>query len=90
MALSGRCRYHAERDGVGICMRCRAVICSECSTKIEGVNHCHRCVRAIAAEAAPVRRPLPAGATRAVALLFLFLVCFALIVAFAMLQGEAQ
>jgi hypothetical protein len=79
MGLSGRCRYHPQRDGVGICMRCRAVICSECSTKIDGINHCVRCLAQLHAEAAPARRTAGAGPARAVALTLLFGVCFALV-----------
>lgn len=44
-ALSAsRCRYHPERDGVGVCMRCRTVICPECTTRFDGINHCAVCV----------------------------------------------
>ena len=38
------CQYHRDRPGIGVCMRCRAVICQECSTRLDGVNHCHRCL----------------------------------------------
>ena len=41
------CRYHPDRPGVGVCMRCRAVICTACSTRVDGVNHCHACLRAL-------------------------------------------
>jgi len=47
------CRYHPDRAGVGICMRCRAVICASCSTQVEGINHCFACLKALAAR--PVR-----------------------------------
>jgi hypothetical protein len=39
------CKYHPERPGVGVCVRCRAVVCAACSTKLDGVNHCHACLR---------------------------------------------
>jgi len=42
------CRYHAERPGIGICMRCRAIICAACCTKVDGVNHCHACLMELA------------------------------------------
>jgi hypothetical protein len=41
---SGRCSYHPERVGVGICVECRKVICVECTTQFEGINRCARCL----------------------------------------------
>ena len=41
------CTYHRDRPGIGICMRCRAVICAECSTRLEGINYCHACLKAL-------------------------------------------
>jgi len=41
---SFQCRNHPEREGVGICIICRRVFCVECSTKIDGVNHCRECL----------------------------------------------
>lgn len=29
---------------MGICVGCRAAVCSECATKIEGMNYCLRCL----------------------------------------------
>lgn len=50
------CRYHPDRTGIGICMRCRSVICAACTTKVDGVNHCHACLRALGTrDAAPSR-----------------------------------
>jgi hypothetical protein len=42
------CRYHPDTPGVGICMRCRSVICAACCTRLQGINHCHECLRALA------------------------------------------
>jgi hypothetical protein len=28
-------------------MRCQAVICAACCTRVEGVNHCHACLKAL-------------------------------------------
>lgn len=39
------CKYHRDRPGIGICMRCRAVICNACCTRVDGVNHCHSCLK---------------------------------------------
>ncbi len=43
------CRFHPDRPGIGVCMRCRKVICAACCTRLAGVNHCHACLQAIAA-----------------------------------------
>jgi hypothetical protein len=50
------CRYHPDRAGIGLCVRCRRVICAECCTRLDGINHCHACLSALATRA-PVRRP---------------------------------
>jgi hypothetical protein len=47
------CKYHPDRPGVGICMRCRAVICSDCCTRLDGVNHCHACLKALGRSTEP-------------------------------------
>ncbi|EPX58116.1 hypothetical protein D187_004405 [Cystobacter fuscus DSM 2262] len=41
---SGRCHYHPERTGLGICVECRRVICRECTTQFEGINRCASCL----------------------------------------------
>jgi hypothetical protein len=41
------CHYHQDRPGIGICMRCRVVICAACSTRVDGVNHCHACLKTL-------------------------------------------
>ena len=38
------CHYHSDRPGIGICMRCRVVVCAACCTRVNGVNHCHACL----------------------------------------------
>jgi hypothetical protein len=43
------CKYHPDRAGVGVCMRCRAVVCAACTTRLDGINHCHVCLRQLAA-----------------------------------------
>jgi hypothetical protein len=39
------CRYHADRPAVGVCMSCHAAICAGCCTRVDGINHCHACLR---------------------------------------------
>jgi hypothetical protein len=41
---SGRCHYHPDRAGLGVCVECRRVICVECTTQFEGINRCARCL----------------------------------------------
>ncbi len=43
---SGRCFYHPDRAGLGICVECQNVICVECTTQFEGINRCANCLRA--------------------------------------------
>jgi hypothetical protein len=42
------CAYHGDRPGVGVCMRCKAVICAACCTRLDGINHCHACLKVLA------------------------------------------
>jgi hypothetical protein len=42
------CRYHPDTPGIGICVRCRTVICAACCTRLQGINHCHECLQALA------------------------------------------
>jgi hypothetical protein len=39
-------------------MRCRAVICTECCTRVDGVNHCHACLKALGTR---TQQPAAAG-----------------------------
>ncbi|MBX5482210.1 MAG: hypothetical protein IRZ16_10305 [Myxococcaceae bacterium] len=55
MIGSGRCHYHPERAGLGICVECRNVICRECTTQFEGINRCARCLSKRLAAANVVR-----------------------------------
>lgn len=41
---TGRCTEHPLRPGIGICVECRRVVCAECSTPVEGINRCARCL----------------------------------------------
>ncbi len=59
-----QCRYHPDTPGVGICVRCRSVICDACCTRLQGINHCHRCLQALAR--GPARTGPSPGAALAV------------------------
>ena len=78
IAGSGRCFYHPDRSGIGICVECRRVICPECTTQFEGINRCAKCLAARLAEAKKLveRNDWSFGslflATLSAALVFLF------------------
>jgi hypothetical protein len=56
------CTNHGDRPGVGVCMRCRKVICADCCTRLDGINHCPACLEALARAAMPsAARPRAAG-----------------------------
>jgi hypothetical protein len=43
---SGRCHYHSDRPGLGVCVECRHVVCRECTTQFDGINRCAACLAA--------------------------------------------
>jgi hypothetical protein len=55
------CFYHEDRAAVGICMRCRRDICAACCTRLDGVNHCHRCLKELGRRAAEPRATRASG-----------------------------
>ena len=55
-----RCSNHPDREGVGICVSCRSVVCVECSTKIDRMNYCIRCLQAAAEPVRAEKRENPA------------------------------
>ena len=63
------CRYHPDRPGIGVCMRCRAVICAACATRVDGVNHCHACLAALGRKMEPATRSRIAGIMTALLIL---------------------
>lgn len=46
------CANHEGREAIGVCVRCRRRVCAECTTKIDGINHCVRCFAELAKERA--------------------------------------
>ena len=38
------CAHHPGRTGYALCMSCRKVVCQECATTWDGVNHCRPCL----------------------------------------------
>jgi hypothetical protein len=47
-AAAAACRNHPEREAIGICVECRLRVCSECVTKVDGINYCVSCLAALA------------------------------------------
>jgi hypothetical protein len=75
------CYYHEDRQAIGICMRCRVPICGACTTRLQGINHCHKCLQALASRKEDTgfdAGPLIAGAVLFVGVLVLFGVCWLL------------
>jgi hypothetical protein len=44
------CPNHPQREAIGICVRCRKRVCSECATKVDGINYCVDCLAALAGQ----------------------------------------
>ncbi|MBI2892574.1 MAG: hypothetical protein HYY06_03415 [Deltaproteobacteria bacterium] len=38
------CANHSDREALGICVRCSKLVCSECVTRVDGINHCVGCL----------------------------------------------
>ena len=52
-----------------MCVRCRTVICTECTTRFDGINHCAVCVARLKEERPARRLELPAPLRAAAGLL---------------------
>jgi len=46
--VAAACKNHPSREAIGICVECRARVCSECVTKVDGINYCVACLTALA------------------------------------------
>lgn len=62
------CHYHPERAGIGVCMRCRVVVCTSCSTRVDGINHCHACLKSLGKAGDARRSGIPAALLAVVSL----------------------
>ena len=65
MSAAAACRNHPDREAIGVCVKCRTRVCGECSTKVDGINHCVACLAALAVDvggARPVAAPRSARA----------------------------
>jgi len=41
------CANHAEREALGVCVRCHKLVCAECVTRVDGINYCVTCLEAM-------------------------------------------
>lgn len=74
------CQNHVEREAIGICVECRARICSECVTKVDGINHCVACYGRLADQGATKRRRDESASHPAIAYLAAFALLFTMTV----------
>ena len=77
------CPNHPTREAIGICVRCRGRLCSECATKVDGINYCAACLGALASRPAPpaaaVRGPLARQLVAAACVMVLALLMWGLL-----------
>jgi hypothetical protein len=57
------CPNHPQREAIGICVRCRSRVCSECATKVDGINYCVGCLTTLVAAQARSTRVRPGWST---------------------------
>ncbi|MCC6742045.1 MAG: hypothetical protein IT452_23695 [Planctomycetia bacterium] len=68
-----RCVNHPDRAAIGMCVRCRSAICADCTTKVQGINHCLKCLeRRVAPSDTSVRRPAASTTPAGIAASFAF------------------
>lgn len=72
------CHFHSDRPGIGICMRCRVIVCAACCTRVNGVNHCHACLKVLGGRREEKRRSSLGTLWAAILLGLAWLVLFAL------------
>jgi hypothetical protein len=58
------CQNHPGREAIGVCVQCRSRVCSECSTKVEGINYCVSCLSGLAREGGRAVGQKRAGSAR--------------------------
>lgn len=65
VAPAAPCQNHPSREAIGVCVECRVRICSECVTKVDGINHCVACYAKVADRGAVRRQAKKAPSGRA-------------------------
>lgn len=72
ISTAASCRNHLDREAIGICVECRARVCSECVTKVDGINYCVGCLAALADRSARRDRGARGASSPLVAHLYAF------------------
>lgn len=67
LSAAAACVNHPDREAIGICVECRARICSECVTKVDGINYCVSCYARLADQGANRREEAAKASHPAVA-----------------------
>jgi hypothetical protein len=83
IAPSATCSHHPLREATGICVRCRSAMCSDCITKIDGINHCRDCLESMTKQA-PAHRTrtrlhVPAWLSLSLGILVISALCYLMI-----------
>lgn len=66
-----QCETHPQNPGVAACVRCSAVVCSDCTTRLQGRNFCATCLQRMAS---PEEQTIPLRSTLGLRRLIAFLV----------------
>jgi hypothetical protein len=73
------CVNHPRREAIGVCVLCRKRVCSECVTKVEGINYCVSCLAVLADAGQRSAAFTPLSPVRARLSAFAFLVSLSLL-----------
>ncbi len=55
-----QCETHPQNLGIAACVRCSAVVCSDCTTRLQGRNFCAGCLHRVAT---PEEQAIPSRST---------------------------
>ncbi|MEK7467173.1 MAG: B-box zinc finger protein [Planctomycetota bacterium] len=70
-----QCVNHPGRPAIGVCVKCQAPVCPDCTTKVQGINHCLSCLQLrVKPTDTSIRRPPPSVTPAGIAAAFAFFV----------------
>ena len=70
-----QCVNHPDRPAIGMCVKCRAPVCPDCTTKVQGINHCLACLQLrVKPTDTSIRRPARSATPAGLAAAFVFFV----------------
>jgi hypothetical protein len=55
LTSAAACRNHLDREAIGVCIECRARVCGECVTKVDGINYCVTCLAKLTRRDTPAK-----------------------------------